>query len=155
MNEQSRHGTIGKQTCSCPCGHSTFEVSAAPTVRFFCHCTICQKLYKRAFADVTLLQWEHITLADENAIGFNKYRSFPAINRGNCKECEAPVMAYAGSGDKRLAFIAAQNYTQEDFLPEPKLHIFYDTCAKPVDDELPKYKGYIRSQLAVMRLMRS
>lgn len=150
MNETSSI----EQTCSCPCGQTSFGVTAAPHMRFFCHCTICQKLYKKAFADVTLLQWEHVNLADENAISFDKYRSFPAINRGTCRECSAPVMAYAGSGDKRLAFIAADNFEHKDVLPEPQLHIFYDTRAAAVDDELPKYNGYIRSQLAVMKLMR-
>lgn len=141
------------QTCSCPCGQSSFGVTAAPSMRFFCHCKICQKLYKKAFADVTLLQWEHVNLADENAIIFGKYRSFPAINRGICRECNTPVMAYAGSGKSRLAFIAADNYENKSVLPEPQLHIFYDSRAEAVDDALPKHKGYIRSQLAVMKLM--
>ncbi len=143
-----------EQTCSCPCGQTSFQITAAPSTRFFCHCTICQKLYKKAFADVTLLAWEYVNLADENAIRFDKYRSFPAINRGTCRACNAPVMAYAGSGASRLAFIAADNYENKNVLPDPQLHIFYDTCAEAVDDELPKHKGYIRSQLAVMKLMR-
>jgi len=96
-----------------------------------------------------------VNLADENTINFEKYRSFPAINRGTCRECGAPVMAYAGSGDKRLAFISADNFENKAVLPEPQLHIFYDTCAQAVDDELPKHKGYIRSQLAVIKLLRN
>ena len=150
MSDEGNH----TQTCSCPCGHSSFEISAAPRMRFFCHCTICQTLYKKAFADVTLLPWEHVQLAEQNTLDFGKYRSFPAINRGTCEECKAPVMAYAGNGKSRLAFIAAANYSNQDVLPDPQLHIFYHSAAQPVDDELPKYKGYIRSQLAVMKLMR-
>ncbi|MFT4823471.1 MAG: hypothetical protein ACI9DH_001163 [Halioglobus sp.] len=143
------------QTCSCPCGESTFEVLKRPAVRFFCHCGICQKLYKLPVADVTILSQSDIILPMDHNIRFEKYRSIVGIDRGTCRDCYKPVVALAGSGDKGLAFIAAANYANTDVLPAPKIHIFYDRCVNEIVDDLPKYKGYIRSQFAVLRLMRS
>ena len=40
------------QDCACLCGASRFRVAGNPIGRFFCHCTICQKVYGKPFADV-------------------------------------------------------------------------------------------------------
>ncbi|MFK8020770.1 MAG: GFA family protein [Pseudomonadales bacterium] len=145
--------TNTSHNCSCPCGETTFQVNAAPKVRFFCHCSICQKLYNKAFADVTVLSWSHVQLPEQHNIKFDKYRSFPAIDRGTCGSCDKPVMASAGSGDKRIAFISAANYSESVILPPAKMHIFYDRRKEAVLDDLPKHSGYLRSQFAAMRLM--
>ena len=143
------------QTCSCPCGKAKFQVLKSPVVRFFCHCSICQKLYKQPFADVTTLSQGDIILPPDHGIRFDKYRSVVGIDRGTCIECSKPVIALAGSGAKGLAFIAAANYSNADVLPSPKIRIFYDRRVEEIADHLPKYKGYLRSQFAVLRLMRS
>lgn len=141
------------QTCSCSCGKSKFQVLKSPSLRFYCHCSICQRLYKQPFADVTTMSQSDIILPPDHGIHFEKYRSIIGIDRGTCVECNKPVIALAGSGDKGLAFIAAANYSNVDVLPDPKIHIFYDRRAAEVFDDLPKYKGYIRSQFAVIRLL--
>jgi len=139
------------QNCSCPCGKSKFQVLNRPSLRFFCHCSICQRLYKQPFADVTTLNQNDIILPPDHGIQFKKYRSIVGIDRGTCVECSKPVIALAGSGTKGLAFIAAGNYSNMEVLPDPKLHVFYDRRVADVADDLPKYKGYIRSQFAVIR----
>ena len=40
---------ILKQDCACLCGASRFTVDGKPIGRFFCHCTICQKVLSQAF----------------------------------------------------------------------------------------------------------
>lgn len=142
------------QNCSCPCGKSTFQVLKTPTFRFFCHCSICQRLYKQAFADVTILSQSDIILPPDHGIHFQKYRSIVGIDRGTCVECNKPVLALAGSGAKGLAFVSAANYSNIDVLPVPKMHVFYDRRVSDISDDLPKYKGYIRSQLAVIRSLK-
>ena len=42
------------QDCACLCGASRFAVDGDPIGRFLCHCTICQRVYRKPFADVTL-----------------------------------------------------------------------------------------------------
>ena len=139
------------QTCSCPCGASSFETTAPPVLRFFCHCQICQKLYQQPFADATVLRLSDVVLPQSHKIQFNKYRKFVGIERGLCAECNKPVLAITGSGSKGLAFVAAQNFSNKDVLPEPEMHIFYGSRAADIADELPKYKGYVMSQIAVLR----
>lgn len=143
------------QTCSCPCGASSFEITAAPILRFYCHCKICQRLYQQPFADATVLRLSDVVLPESNDIEFNKYRKVAAIERGTCSQCHKPVIAIAGSGAKGLAFVAAQNYSNKQILPDAKMHIFYGSRAAEVTDDLPKYKGYLRSQFAVIRSMSS
>ncbi len=139
------------QKCSCPCGASTFKVVAPPALRFYCHCSICQKLYQQPFADATVLKLSDVILPEAHEIQFKKYRKIVGIERGTCSQCCKPVMAIAGSGAKGLAFIAAQNYADERMLPPVKMHIFYGSRCAEVEDELPKYRGYLRSQFAVLR----
>jgi len=112
-------------------------------------------LYKKAYADVTVLSQEDVVLPRDHGIHFKKYRSIVGIDRGTCPECSQPVIALAGKGAKGLAFVAAANYSGESMLPSPKIHIFYDHCVSEIADDLPKYRGYLRSQFAVMRLLKS
>jgi len=73
---------FAKQSCACPCGDTTFEVNAKPIARFICHCTICQSLYKRPFADFTVMLAKHVEYDENQNISFGKYRRPPALNRG-------------------------------------------------------------------------
>lgn len=101
-----------------------------------------------------MLQASAVTIPVTSNISFQKYRRFLAIERGTCEKCEKPVIAMAGSGEKGMAFIAADNYSNKDVLPESLMHIFYDRRSADVDDQLPKHSGYIRSQLAAFRAMK-
>ena len=62
-----------EQACQCPCGANQFSVSGEPIVRFFCHCTICQKKYNAPFADVVLFKLGAVTVPDQS-VSFAKYK---------------------------------------------------------------------------------
>jgi len=64
-------------------------------------------------------------------------------------------MAKMGKDDKGYAFIAAENFTNPDGLPESTMHVFYGTREADVDDSLPKYKGWFSSQLAFLKLLKA
>jgi len=102
---------------------------------------------------VTVVKLSSVTLPDDESIEFKKYRSFPAINRGTCPQCASPIVALAGSGDKGLAFIASSNYKDAQVLPPSAMHLFYNRSVAEINDDLPKYRGYFRSQLAAFRLI--
>jgi len=53
----------------------------------------------------------------------------------------------------RIAFVPAHMYTDSNDLPAPSLHIFYDKHVEDIEDGLPKYSGYLSSELAVTRLL--
>lgn len=123
-------------------------------MRFFCHCTICQKKYNAPFADVVLFRLGDVTVSDQ-AVSFGKYKRFAAIDRGICDHCQKPVMAKMGKGEKGYAFIAAQNFTDPGLLPESAMHVFYGTRKAEVHDALPKYKNWFSSQLAFLKLLKA
>jgi len=151
--EKSREESTVNKTCSCPCGKSQFQVLAYPFARFICHCNICQELYNAPFADATVLWWRDIILPNDHDIQFKKYRAFPGIDRGICSDCKSPIIASMGFGAARLALTAARNFPNINELIEPKMHIFYNHRVSDAADDLSKYSGYLKSEVAVVSLI--
>jgi hypothetical protein len=136
--------------CSCPCGVSTFEVYTKPLARFYCHCLICQKLYQKPFADFTVMLSNNVTVHNESKIKFDRYRLPPALRRGICISCKQPVIGFLRIAPYvQLAFVASSRYPKCSLLPAPQAHIFYHRRTADINDDLPKYEGYLRSELAV------
>jgi hypothetical protein len=138
---------------SCQCGSWGFDVAVTPKVRFLCHCTVCQSFTGKPFSDVTVVRAKHVTPINEDRMSFAKYRSPPNINRGVCRNCRKPIIEYAGFGPLKLMFIPAPNFENQAMLPEPQAHIFYHRRLADHRDKLPKYSGYLPSQLAALRLI--
>ena len=99
------------QDCACLCGASRFSVAGNPIGRFFCHCAICRKLYRKPFADVTYFRASSVTLLPNQPIEFRRYRSPPAMRRGTCAKCGNPVLSLLGRG-LAVAFVPSQNFAR-------------------------------------------
>ena len=141
-------------SCACPCATSKVVVPARPLARFVCHCMICQAVFKRPFADVTVHWAGKIALQDGHALHFKKYRLPPAVNRGFCTACDSPVVGLLRLAPfVQLAFVASVNYPDQSLLPPPNAHIFYHSRVADIDDGLPKHSGYWRSELAVAAMV--
>ncbi|QLC24218.1 hypothetical protein HFP57_03690 [Parasphingopyxis algicola] len=137
---------------SCSCGAARLTLTALPRHRFFCHCTVCQTVYRAPFADVTVIRADRVAIETPEAIAFARYKSPPAIERGICTNCGKPVVALADMPlSPRLAFIAAKNFDDAAALPPSSMHIHYGTRSADIDDTLPKRSGPLVSQLAAMR----
>lgn len=140
--------------CACSCGKAQLTLTGRPLGRFRCHCTICQSVYKAPFADATILSMSGIKRDSIEHTEFSRHRLPPALQRGTCMSCGRPVMAHLFVAPYvRLAFIPAANYPKTYHLPEPAMHIFYDSRVSDIQDDLPKYNGYVSSELAVLRLV--
>ena len=139
--------------CHCPCKTNQFAITGAPMTRFFCHCTICQEKYQAPYADVVLFPLGGLTLPESHSISFDQYKRFGAIDRGVCTQCHQPAMAKAGEGAKGLAFIAAHNIANPESLPAASMHIFYGTRVEDAEDSLPKYRHYLSSQFAFLKVL--
>ena len=140
------------QHCACTCGESTFQVKNKPKVRFSCHCTICQSLYKQAFANFTVVPAKDVVLDNAQKIKFSKYRLPPALNRGVCASCGKPTIAFLHIAPLlKLAFIPSNTFSDQASLPATGGHIFYHSRAQDVVDQLPKISGYWRSEWAVSK----
>ncbi len=145
---------LTNQSCSCSCGKSTVAITRRPFARFLCHCTICQSIYRAPFADVTVLWSTNVSVPDTHAVQFKKYRTPPALSRGTCASCGLPAVGFLAVAPLvRLAFIPSRNYPESYALPPAALHSFYHSRVADAGDDLPKYSGYWRSQLAVAKLI--
>jgi hypothetical protein len=143
-----------EQSCACPCGQTEFEVRGVPVARFICHCLICQSIYKEPFADVTAFWARAIALPKDASVQFKSYRLPPALRRGTCLACGAPVVGFLRLAPlTRLAFVPSRNFLTPNALPSPRAHIFYHRRVKAADDQLPKFSGYWPSELAVSRMV--
>ena len=139
-------------SCQCPCGQQSFEVTGQPVMRFICHCTICQKVYKKPFADIIAVKSSQVVKPLGHGILFAKHRRYPNVNRGICVACNNPVVGFMPVAPMfGLAFIPAANFVNQDTLPSPTIHTFYHRRLSEVDDGLPKVSGYLKSQWAVTR----
>lgn len=142
------------QSCACACGQSTLAVNGTPALRLFCHCQICQAIYKQPYADVTAFWTGAISLPDDHSIQFRRYRPPPALRRGICPSCGAPVVGFLRLAPfVQLAFVPSRNFPAQAALPMPSAHIFYHRRISDVRDPLPKISGYWRSELAVTKMV--
>ena len=137
-------------TFSCPCRAAQFTVQARPLTRFICHCQICQSVYKAPFADVTAFMGSALSVSTPDKVTFKRFRAPPAVNRGLCTECGAPVVGFLRLAPFfKLGFVPTRNLAGLSGTPEPKLHIFYHRRVADVPDTLPKVSGYWASEFAV------
>ncbi|MBW8758759.1 MAG: GFA family protein [Burkholderiales bacterium] len=138
---------------ACQCGACSFEVQASLKARFRCHCLICQAFNDKPFADVVVARARHVVLKNAGNISFRKYRPPPNFNRGLCRACGKPVVEVAGIGPFKVMFIPASNFEADARLTPPRFDIFYHRRVQDMPDSLPRYSGYLASELAVGRLI--
>jgi hypothetical protein len=60
--------------CTCPCDASAFEVGGKALARLYCHCAICQQLYKADYADVTAFLASAVAVPATEKITYRRYR---------------------------------------------------------------------------------
>ena len=139
-----------RHNCQCSCGTVRFNVHGRPIVRFICHCTICQAFNQAPYADVTLYRAEDVAMPDPVLMEYKTYRSPPAVQRGKCIACRRPAVEFIHIFPMpKLIIVPGANIHDPALVPEPSLHIFYDRRVADIDDPLPKFNGYWKSQLAL------
>ena len=113
-------------TCSCPCGASTFAVKGEPFFRGYCHCKICQEFNKAPFADITVFRASDITEPEDLPIEYKVYKK-GGVDRGACSKCGSPSLEYFdGPGLPKLAIVPSARFAHQDKLPKSEMHIWYE-----------------------------
>jgi hypothetical protein len=142
------------QACACSCGAAKFTVNGRPITRLLCHCLICQSIYRQPFADVTHFWSAAIRVPDGNRIRFKKYRPPPAVSRGTCPSCGAPVVGLVRLAPfARPAFVPSRNFSSAAELPAPSAHFFYHRRLQDVADELARLAGTGQANLPSVALL--
>jgi hypothetical protein len=141
-----------RQNCQCSCGKARFNVRGHPMFRGFCHCTICQAYNDAPYADITLFRAKHVDMPRAGSVEYKTYRAPPAVQRGKCIACGRPAVEFIHIFPMpKLIIVPSANILDPALVPKPALHIFYDSRVADVDDDLPKFQGYLSSQLAFGR----
>ena len=139
-------------SCQCECGETQVHLAKPPMLRFHCHCTICQELYKLPFSDVTVMWAKNAVLTQGKHIEY--YRPGLLLKRGVCTQCEQPILAYMTLFPGiRLAFVPGNRYNDQSVLPKATAHIFFHRSKNQMDDGIPKHTGFIKSELVVTWLI--
>ena len=140
--------------CSCACGATTFATSGAPLFRIICHCTICQRFNDAAYGDVAVFRAKDVAKPAEEMVRYERLRPPPNVQRGSCTSCGGPAIELFHTPlMPKLTMVPVQNFGATEALPEPSAHIFYESRVCDASDDLPKYQGYLRSQLLFGRLL--
>lgn len=138
--------------CQCPCGATQFTVSGEPLLRALCHCTICQSYNQGPYADIAVFSNGQVDLPDGHPVEFKAYRKPPAVQRGTCSACGKAAIEYLRLPIlPDIVFVPCVNFTDKSVLPDPSMHIFYGTRVVDMQDDLPRYTGYLPSHAAVVR----
>ncbi|MFT4822979.1 MAG: hypothetical protein ACI9DH_000207 [Halioglobus sp.] len=140
-----------KQLGQCECGENTFKITGEPLFRAICHCEICQEFNDAPFADITLYRSKDVDFPGENKIEYKAYTNPPMAQRGRCTACHKPTIEFLKIPVMPgLTIVPSKNLANADNLPAPSLHVFYHRRIQDAEDILPKYSGYIKSQLVFM-----
>ena len=135
--------------CACECKHTRFTAHGQPLLRAFCHCTICQAFNNAPFADITLFHTPDVDMPATDQVLFNTHRPPPAVQRGVCRDCGRPAIEVLQIFPlPKLIIVPSANIRDASVLPTPSLHVFYHRRVADIDDGLPKFAGYWKSQLA-------
>lgn len=139
-------------SCQCNCSKSSFFVIGKPLFRAYCHCTFCQEYNQAPFADVTVFRFSDVNLPDNSMVEYATYRPPPAVQRGKCKDCNKPLVeVFTMPLFPKLVMVPTENIQDKTSLPASLMHMFYNRRVDEIEDALPKYNGYMSSQLAFFR----
>jgi len=130
----------------CPCGETQFKILGKPIIRAKCHCTICQEFNQAPYGDIVIFRNKDIQLPEDNKVAFKAYAFPPVVKRGKCTACNQPAIEFIPG----LTIVPSQNLKDSDLLPEVSFHSFYHRRVEDANDDLPKYSGYLKSQVFFM-----
>ncbi|WP_201557808.1 GFA family protein [Psychrobacter sp. 72-O-c] len=139
------------QQASCSCYSNTYTINNKPIGRFICHCTICQEFTGQAYNDVTILLKSDVSELKLINTKFRRWKLPPNISRGLCTRCNKPSIEMAVGGN--LILVPTANYLDGAALPEPTMHLFYNRRVEDMDDNLPKYNGFVQSQTMMVKAL--
>jgi hypothetical protein len=139
------------KAAQCACGHVHFDIRARPRFRARCHCTICQRFNQAPFGDIVVFRAGDVDLPPAGTVEYAAYRPPPNVQRGVCSSCAQPVLErFESPLFPKLRFVPAALIDPAE-LPKVSFDVFYERRVADIDDGLPKYTGYLRSQLAFMK----
>ncbi len=146
---------LAESNYCCHCETVTVSPKAKPLVRFICHCETCQRYTKQPFSDECFFLYKDVQIENIDHVTFKKYQSnFSPLQRGLCNTCNKPAISIASvSSMLKFALLPTESVSNVITLPPVSAHVFYHRRISSINDSVPKYSGYWRSQLATQWLI--
>lgn len=130
-------------------------VSAAPRVRFRCHCTKCQSVYQASFGEGVVLRRGQARPIDPDRIKWIRTIRGAPLSRGLCRACGDPVIAHLYGVFVVIPARTAPALEQ----PPVDCDVCNGTRVADQDDDAPKYHGllgtYAGPALPLLRVLLS
>lgn len=134
----------------CSCKNVSFELKASPLSRVLCHCTICQSFNDADYGDVAIFRAKDVVMPEEDRVNYQAFTKPAIVHRGKCKACAKPAIEYVSLPlTPKLVIVPIASIQDPDLIPEASMHIFYHSRKNEIEDALPKYSGYLKSQMAL------
>lgn len=135
-------------TGQCDCAQVQFQSAAKPLFRALCHCSICRSFHGRDFGDFLVFRMSSFRETGGDQVDYKVYQNPPLLRRGKCQTCAAPILERLSLPlFPKFMLLPSRFVAQQDALPAPSFHMFYDCRVADVEDDLPKSSGYLPSQL--------
>ena len=129
----------------CECGHASVSLNAIPRVRFRCHCTKCQSVYRAPYADAMFLRRGQAKLLDNDTIEWVNTKQPSPLVRGICRKCKDPILAHFFG----ITSIVPTKAVTTHNVPKVTCDIYYKTRVADIDDNLPKYNSAFMSYVGL------
>lgn len=141
-------------TAQCSCGRVSYKLTGPAATRILCHCTYCQAFNNAAYGDVIIYNAKHVEYDKSNPVEFTTYSKPPAVQRGKCKHCgDATIEFFNVPLGPKMVMVPAVMLNKPT--TEPAFHMYYHRRVANIKDALPKYSGWIKNQLASLRLVKA
>lgn len=137
-----------KVTGRCTCGEVQFQSERGPLFRAICHCSICRSFHGRDFGDFLVIPAKGFAQAPGGEVDYKVYKQPPLLKRGKCRKCDAPVLeTLTFPPFPKMMLIPSRWIAEQEALPAPSFHMFYNNRVADAADDLPKCSGYLPSQV--------
>lgn len=135
----------------CQCENICFEKGVKPIARFICHCNLCQNYMNQNSNDESFFKICDVRVKDPKKLILKRnYSGFSPLKRAICKACNKPVVSFFNIGLLKFTLLPSSSVPEKYKLNEISMHGFYKYRANNVDDKVPKYYGYWRSQIMTL-----
>ncbi|MCV6596768.1 MAG: GFA family protein [Mangrovicoccus sp.] len=143
-------------TGSCECGKTHFEIEGEPLFRAHCHCSICQEYHQADYADFMAFRRRKVHWDAKVPQSLKAYKQPPFLRRGHCTECGSTSLETLTLPPfPRLILIPTKRLPKSLPRPTPSLHMFYDCRHADIEDNIPKFSGYLSSQIGFARVLKN
>jgi len=128
-------------TGRCLCGTVRYEMTRAPEVMMYCHCTHCRRASGSSFATNVIVHRDDFKIT-EGADALGTYESRPGKLRHFCSRCGSPVYNETPGGADWLPVRAGTLDADPGIRPQAHIWVKSKTPWFEIRDGLPEHEEW-------------